>query len=271
MKKRIYNILIALFGAVFVISGAALASYLIQGAIQESRYDRLSSLRQDQSPRPAVGEDTQTATEPTVALVEITDPVSGRTVSMLPEFESLYRQNSHLVGWLTVPGTKIDYPVMQTPEEPDYYLHRNFDRQDSKRGCLYVWPQSDVSTPSDNVTVFGHHMGDGSMFGQLDKYRDPQFRRENPYIYFDCLQQKRTYEVMAVFITTATTGKGFAYHNFTDAASETDFDAFVQECQSLSLYDTGITAGYGDKLVCLSTCEYSRTNGRLVVVAKQVG
>lgn len=271
MKKWIYNILIAVFAGIFLISAGLLASYYIEGAIQQNRYDQLSAMKPEQTPRPAISQDGEITTDAPPALVDVTDPQTGKTVSMLPEFVQLYGQNRDLVGWLTVPGTKIDYPVMQTPDEPDYYLHRNFDREESDRGCLYVWPESDVFTPSDNVTVFGHHMRDGSMLGQLDKYRDPQFRKENPYIYFDSLQQMRTYEVMAVFITTASVGKGFAYHNFVDASDEAAFDAFVQECQALSLYDTGITATYGDKLLCLSTCEYSRTNGRLVVVAKQVG
>ena len=108
------------------------------------------------------------------------------------------------------------------------------------------------------------------MFAQLDKYRDPQFRQENPYIYFDTLTRLQTYEVMAVFVTTASQGEGFQYHAFVDAQSEEEFADFVAQCKALSLYDTGIDAQYGDKLLCLSTCEYSRTNGRLVVVAKQI-
>lgn len=271
MKKWIYNGLIVVFAAVFLISAGFLAAYYIEGWQQQSRYTDLAAMKQNVTPRPAIpetGEQVETPTES--QLVEVTDPQTGEPVVMLPEFADLYLQNNHIVGWLTIPGTVIDYPVMQSPQEPDYYLNHNFDKQENKRGCLYIWPECNVLIPSDNVTVYGHHMRDGSMFGQLDKYRDPAFRAENPYIYFDTLRQLHTYEVMAVFLTTASVGQGFGYHAFVDAADEEAFDAFVADVHKLQLYDTGITAAYGDKLICLSTCEYSQTNGRLVVVAKRI-
>lgn len=274
MKKWIYNGLIVLFAAVFLVSGGFLLHYYIDGRQQETRYDQLAALKETVTPRPVIPEDseppeqTEAPTQP--QLVEVTDPETGETVSLLPDFAELYLQNNDMVGWLTVPGTVIDYPVMQTPEDRDYYLYRNFDKESNKRGCLYTWPENDVFAPSDNVTVFGHHMRDGSMFGQLDKYRDPAFRAENPYIFFDTLRELRTYEVMAVFLTTASVGEGFGYHEFIDAADEKAFDAFVSEVRKRQLYDTGVTAQYGDKLICLSTCEYSQVNGRLIVVAKRI-
>lgn len=272
MKKWMYNALLGIFIGVFVISAGYLAVYFIDGWTQQSRFDALAERKEEVTPRPAVGELTQQEEEPTAPqLVEVTDPKTGQTRSLLPEFAELYLENPDLIGWMTVPGTVIDYPVMQTHDDPDYYLYRNFDKESSKRGCLYVWPNYDVVTPSDCVTVFGHHMKDGSMFGQLSKYRDPSFRAEHPYIFFDTLTQLRTYEVMAVFLTTASVGQGFAYHEFIDAADQQEFDAFTARVKKLQLYDSGVTAQYGDKLLCLSTCEYSQVNGRLVVVAKQVG
>ena len=271
MKKWMYNALIGLFAAVFLVSAGFLASYFIEGWIQQSRYDDLSAMKGEATPRPTIsekGEVIQSAEPP--KLVEVTDPETGDAVALLPEFADLYLQNNHIVGWLTIPGTVVDYPVMQTHKDPDYYLYRDFDKKDSKRGCLYTWPQSDTLTPSDNITIYGHHMRDGSMFGQLDKYRDPEFRAQNPYIFFDTLRELHTYEVMAVFLTTASVGQGFAYHEFVDAADETVFNDFVTKVHKLQLYDTGITAEYGDKLICLSTCEYSQVNGRLVVVAKRI-
>lgn len=257
MKKWLYNTLLILFIAVFVISGGILAWHYIDSNAQAERYEALSSLRtgQETTPRP----------QPDGTL-----PAVQEQTDALPEFARLYELNSDLIGWLKIPGTVIDYPVMQTPDRPDYYLKRNFDGENSSHGCIYAREQCDVSRPSDNITLYGHHMRDGSMFAQLDKYRDPQFRQENPYIYFDTLTRLQTYEVMAVFVTTASQGEGFQYHAFVDAQSEEEFAEFVAQCKALSLYDTGIDAQYGDKLLCLSTCEYSRTNGRLVVVAKQI-
>ena len=105
------------------------------------------------------------------------------------------------------------------------------------------------------------------MFARLDNYLKKDFYEKYPSIRFDTLYERHTYTIFAVFTTTASVGRGFAYHLFEDAADEADFQDFVSTCKSLSLYETGITPVYGDKLITLSTCEYSQDNGRLVVVA----
>ena len=274
MKKWVYNALLVLFAAVFLVSAGFLVNYYIQGRAQQDRYNDLASVKDETTPRPTIVEDDAVEQpeqpEQPPAMVEVTDPTTGQTVSLLPEFAELYLQNNHIIGWLTIPGTNVDYPVMQNPEDPDFYLRRNFDKKNSKWGCMYTWPQCDVWTPSDNITIYGHHMRDGSMFAQLDQFRDPEFRNKNRYIFFDTLQSLHTYEVMAVFLTSASVGKGFPYHEFVDAPDEEAFNDFVSQIHKLQLYDSGVTAQYGDKLICLSTCEYSQTNGRLVVVAKRV-
>lgn len=270
-KKWIYNALIVVFAAVFLVSGGMLVKYFIDGNQQKELYDDLSSSKPSVTPRPTISDEPDATEEVTPPqLVEVTDPETGKTVSVLPEFADLYVKNNDIVGWLTIPGTNIDYPVMQTHDDPDYYLLRNFEKKDSKRGCLYTWPVCDVFTPSDNITIYGHHMRDGSMFTQLKHYRKADFRNENPYIFFDTLTELHTYEIIAVFVTTASVGEGFSYHAFVDAENEKEFNDFVAKCQKLALYDTGVSAEYGDKLICLSTCEYTRVNGRLVVVAKRI-
>jgi len=283
MKKWMYNILIFVFVAVFVASGAFVGCYYLDALVQEKRYSDLAQLRPITNTRPAPtqespentegteGEDTQTEpSEPAAKTVEVTDPKTGEKLQILVEFAELYKMNSDLVGWMSIPGVGVDYPVVQTPDDPEYYLRRTFDKEKNTRGCLFVEAECDVLTPSDNVTIYGHRMKDGTMFGQLKKYKKKSFRDENPYIYFDSLTELHTYEVMAVFLTTASVGQGFRYHAFIDAEDAKEFDNFVSRCKKLSYYDTGVTAKYGDKLICLSTCDYSITNGRLVVVAKQV-
>lgn len=274
MKKWMYNVLICIFAAVFIVSGAMLAFYYWNAYVQESRYESLSQLRPSENDRTASGQvspDGETASvvaEPET--VEITDPKTGEKRRILVEFLELFKLNNDIVGWLTIPSIEINYPVMHTPDAPDYYLRRNFDKEKSNRGCLFVQPECDVFAPSDNITIYGHHMRDGSMFGQLDKFQDPHFRQENPYIYFDTLTALHTYEIISVFLTTATIGEGFAYHQFVNAEDETAFNHFIDMCKELELYSTGVEASYGDKLICLSTCEYSQSNGRLVVVAKRL-
>ena len=87
---------------------------------------------------------------------------------------------------------------------------------------------------------------------------------------FDTLMEHHTYEVIAVFTTTASKGQGFNYHHFIDADSPEEFDEYIADCKIRALYDTGVTATYGDKLITLSTCEYSQKNGRFAVVAKRI-
>ena len=162
-----------------------------------------------------------------------------------------------------------DYPVMQTKDDPDFYLKHAFDKSYSNYGVPYAAENCDADI-SDNMVLYGHHMNNGSMFSDLCKYTDEDFYREHKTIYFDTLGGYGEYEVIAAFKTVAYAESGFQYYHFVNAESEAAFDEYVAKCKELSLYDTGVSAAYGDKLITLSTCEYSQTNGRMVVVAKKV-
>ncbi len=273
MKKWLYNTLIGVFATIFLGSAGYLAYYFINSHMQENAfYDLSQNMKENTAaPRPSVNENDTLADAELPRLVEITDPETGEVLSVLPRFQDLYVQNNHIVGWIAIPGTKIDYPVMQTPASTDFYLKRGFDRNSSKHGCIYAREVCDVTKPSDNITIYGHHMRDGSMFAALDNYTDKAFWEANPYIYFDTLTELHTYKIMAVFRTTASVGKGFAYHEFVDAGDEKAFQSFVDTCKELAIYDTGVEAAMGDTFITLSTCEYSQVNGRLVVVAKRLG
>lgn len=121
-----------------------------------------------------------------------------------------------------------------------------------------------------NVVIYGHHMKNGSMFSDLCKYESEDFYQAHKNVHFDTLADFGEYEIVAAFKTVAYSQEGFKYYHFVNAEDEAAFDEFIAECKSLALYDTGVSAEYGDKLITLSTCEYSRTNGRMVIVAKLV-
>ena len=274
VKKALYIGLLVLLAGIFLLCIWKLASYYIEGQKSQQTYQQLQALRGDYT-RPAPGLPTipgeiPAATEPTTELVTVTDPKTGEAVELLPELKEVYLLNPDLVGWLTVPDTNIDYPVVQRPEEIDYYLYRDYHGNQSDRGCLYAREACDVAAPSDNVTVYGHRMNDFSMFGHLGGYEKKSFWENHQYLYFDSLTERHTYQVICVFVTTATVGKGFPYHLFVDAADAAEFDSFLASCNASRLYDTGLSAAYGDKLLTLSTCEYGQENGRLVVVAKRI-
>ena len=149
-------------------------------------------------------------------------------------------------------------------------MKHSFDKEYSNYGVPYVQENCELGV-SDNVTIYGHHMNDGSMFADLCKYESEDFYREHKTIHFDTMDGFGEYEVVMIFKTVAYSNAGFPYFLFVNAEKREDFDDFIAKCSELQLYDTGVTAEYGDKLITLSTCEYSRTNGRMVVVAKKVG
>lgn len=139
---------------------------------QEQMYDSLVQIVEDSETEPA---------EPIIYSEDKT---------ILPELTELYRQNNDLVGWICVEDTNINYPVMQTVDNPNYYLKRGFDKEYSSYGCPYVQEDCDVLKPSDNLVIYGHHMNNGSMFADLVKFKDEDFWQEHKTIVFNTLTEK---------------------------------------------------------------------------------
>lgn len=272
--KLLYYLLIGVFAVVFLICAVELGTYWVESAKAGNQYDDLASLKgnhtttESSQPEPS-DPDASDSTSPSDNPVEST-PATPTEPSILPELLPIYELNADTVGWITVPDTKIDYPVMQTPDRPDYYLKRNFNRTWSDWGAIYAEEACDISLPSDNITLYGHHMKDGSMFAGLDKYKKQAFWETHQTFSFDTLYERHTYQIWAVFKTSGNAGEGFPYHTFSDAASEEEFNDFVETVKSMEFYPTGITPQYGDKLLTLSTCEYSLNNGRFVVCAVRI-
>lgn len=194
---------------------------------------------------------------------ENTEEKQEDTVNM----EELYKINNHIVGWIKIENTNINYPVMQTKESPNYYLRRNFYRQYSILGTPYIAENCNIEN-SDNLIIYGHHIKGNKVFGELENYKTKEYYNNHQNIKFYTMKEKAEYEIIAVFKTVAYTG--FQYYKFYDAENEREFNTFIQKCKELSFYDTEKTAVYGDKLITLSTCEYSNQNGRLVVIARKI-
>ena len=265
MKKPVLVILLVVLLGIFCFSGYQIYAYISDGIRSNEQYDQLADLvNQNTHPTETTPPSPTEDPAPQPESSQPTDPTS------IEEYQAVYNLNSDTVGWIRIEGTKINYPVMQTPDNPDFYLKRDFNKEKSDWGAIYVREQCDVNKPSDNVTIYGHCMRDGSMFAQLHEYRDKTFWEEHKLIYFDTLEEYHVYEIFGVFVTSANVGEGFSYHQMVDAKDEGDFDNFISNIRKLSLYDTGIVPKYGDKVICLSTSEYSMDNGRLVVAARRV-
>ena len=247
--SKLRRILFLIFFAVFVFSAAAVARYAANSYAQKRSYRHLVELAEQSAEN------------------ETAQPVQPQEPTMLARYEALYRENDDLVGWIKIDGTNINYPVVQSKDAPNFYLKHDFEKNYTDYGCPYAQQNCDVQAPSDNVVLYGHNMKDGTMFCDLTNYKSESFWAQHRTIQFDTLTQKNEYTVIAAFKGEAS--ELFAYNAFVDAETPEEFDAYVAAVKELALYDTGISAAYGDKLITLSTCEYSFENGRMVVVAKR--
>lgn len=182
---------------------------------------------------------------------------------------TLNQKNPDCIAWITIEGTAIDYPVMYRPKSKNYYIHRDFYGRQSSSGSLYISEICDPDT-CDNLIIYGHHMSRGTMFAALDKYKKKSFYEAHPTIRLERLSGVETYEIIFALTTPVYTRNDFKYYAFSRASSAEAFNAFIAGCRARALYDTGKTASYGDKLLTLSTCEYSQKNGRMVVVARRI-
>lgn len=196
-----------------------------------------------------------------------TPPTEPREI--LPRFLELYQKNSDLAGWLTIPGTRIDYPVMYSPDEPERYLHANFDAAYSFAGLPFLDAACD--TESGNRIIYAHNMLDGSMFRTLLKYQQKDFWQRNPVISFNTLYEEQEYEVVAAFYDKVykKSDTNFKFYQFYDTSDQSSFDEAMAYYREHALYDTGVTAQCGDLFLTLVTCAYQTENGRFVVVARK--
>lgn len=285
LSKMSYYALLAIFSAIFLLCAVYLGSYFFETGSAQHDYDVLASIR-DQA---TAGGNIQYPTAPTGSSLP-SDSTAPTEPVMLPELASIYQLNNDLVGWFDMPYLNARYPVTQKKDDPNYYLYRDFYGADNISGCLYVDSDCDVYEPSDNVVIYGHAMKTGAMFGGLSKYQDKSYWEQHQTFTFDTLYERHTYQIFCVFKTTGTqydtdgSRLGYPYHVKTDFANEEAFNKFISDIKGdafvsnngsggyrgYCFYDTGITPQYGDKLLCLSTCEYSYNNGRLVVMAVRI-
>ena len=223
-------------------------------------YSELSALKE--KPAPA------SADESPVIHYTLDGETQAREV--LDEYKNLLNKNKKLIGWIKIDDTNIDYPVMQTSDN-EYYLDHNLNQEYDKNGSIFMDKDCDVLKPSTNLIIYGHHMKNGQMFGDLDLYSSEEYFKEHRYIQFDTIYEKGVWEVMYVFRSRVYSEEEivFKYYQFIDALSEQEFNSNMQEMAAMSLYDTGVTAQYGDRLLTLSTCDYQETDGRFVEKKKK--
>lgn len=219
--------------------------------------------------KPAITPAPGPATTPTPAPTPTPEPTPAPIAN---PYADSFKANADMAAWLVVPGTNIDYPVMWTPRDENYYLKRDFNKKSNSNGCLILDTDSNLDPLTTNLIIHGHNMKSGAMFGNLTKYEKEAYYKEHKQIILHTKDGQRNYEVIAAFRSQVylKTDKVFKFYQFFQADTEAEFDDFYKNIKKLSLYDTGVTAQFGDNFITLSTCVYHVTNGRFVVVAKEV-
>lgn len=178
--------------------------------------------------------------------------------------------NSDFVGWLTIDGTIIDYPVVKSSEDdPDYYLRRNFNKEYSYAGCLFVGAGCD--TDSDCFVIYGHNLKTDNMFGTLDDYIDVDFVEKHPYIRLGTPDGDYTYKVFSAFQTKISKNNDeFRYYESVGELTEEEYAQVVGNVRSLSVISRSDVPQYPQQILYLSTCSYHTSSGRFVVAAYRV-
>ncbi len=189
---------------------------------------------------------------------------------ILPQYEDLHEQNPHLYGWIRIDGTKINYPIMFSPDEPERYLDKDFYGKKAKYGVPFIDGITDIQG-SRHLLIHGHNARSGILFGDLDRYGKKSFWKEHRYIRFDTLYEERLYEIVAVCRTSTSEKKDgqIRFFDFTNIWDEAAMIAYIQFLSENAMYDTGLTIEPDRELITLSTCSYHSENGRLIIIAKQ--
>ena len=222
-----------------------------------------SSSEPEESPSPSP------VPESTPEPVETPTPTPSPVVN--PYLDS-FLANDDMAAWLQIPGTDIDYPVMWTPRDEEYYLRRGFDGARNQNGCLILDTDSCLDPLTTNLIIHGHNMRSGTMFGTLEDYEDEAYCQEHNRIILYTEDYQHNYEVVAVFRSQVykKSDTVFKFYKFFQADTQEEFDDFYENIKALSLYDTGVTAEFGDCFITLTTCSNHVEQGRFVVVAKEV-
>lgn len=265
-KRKIISIALLVVGIICLIGAIVLFVYYI--SIDRQTEEDLEAFRL--SAKESI---TTVARDISSLKDDIIDNVSENANAAVPNpYTDSFLANEDMTAWLVVPGTNIDYPVMWTPWDENYYLYRDFDKKDNANGSLILDTDSSLDPLTTNLIIHGHNMKSGAMFGNLTDFEDEDYYKDHNQIILYTKECQKNYEIIAVFRSQVykKTDDVFKFYKFFQANTEEEFNDFYDNIKDLSIYDTGVTAKFGDNFITLSTCVYHVTNGRFVVVAKEV-
>ena len=206
-------------------------------------------------------------------VVEEEIPLSEAEQQVVDKVNELQNENQDVKGWIQINDTKINYPLLQASEDNEYYLKRNYKKENSSHGSIFLDMSSDLNNKNSNLIIYGHNMKDGEMFQNLMYYTNKDFYDNHKIVNIYTNKEARKYEIVTVFksrVFYQNEQNVFRYYYSFDLDTEEKYNDYINNCKKIQLYDTGVNASFGEQLITLIVCEYSQTNGRFVVVAKRI-
>lgn len=187
------------------------------------------------------------------------EELSGTNLAALRE------TNPDVAGWITIPDTKLSYPLM-IGTEGDYYLDHTWEKNSSIAGSVFIEQLCRDDLTDFNTVIYGHRMKDDSMFGSLKYYKNRDYWEEHPYVYIFNDSGAHRYEIFSAYeanLQGSTYQIGFAGDEYKQV--------FLENCLGYSVFDTGVTPGVADRIITLSTCTGRGYSSRWVVQARLEG
>lgn len=250
-KKTIIIKCVAIFAALaIIVSGTYLALYFADLGMQDAKLDNTRNTYELNRYDYSRNEDNQ-----------------------FSKFDALKSQNTDIVGWITIPETEVDNPVYQC-DDNQYYVTHDMDKESNSYGALFLDYRCDINPLSvtQNQVIYGHNMRYGAMFGTLKSYRELDFYKKSPVIYFDSLYEQRVYKIFAVMVVNDSEDNtfGYTYSPYRSAIAEEDFMTWIEHSRQRSLFDTTVDVQPQDEIITLSTCCYDYDNARFVIMGRLV-
>lgn len=273
--KKVRSDRLRVFGG-FVCVMAAVICFAIYFGMEYSNYKGKKEVEHLQDLRQTSSKDPETTLEQKGEITErnqeAEEAAEEEQREILPEYQAIYQENAEFAGWLTIQDTIIDYPVMQSKKDEDYYLEHTFSGEEDKNGTLFLDSRNNIVKRSTNLIIYGHNMKSNAMFGSLKKYLDEDYWQAHKTIQFDTIYEKGTYVVTAVCLGQVEyqDENVFRYYDFLNAESREDFEVFRKNVKESAVFSDENPVEYGDQLLTLSTCNQYVENGRLYIVAKKV-
>lgn len=282
LKDIAYYVIMVLLFLLFLFASAFFISRLVSDKKQNNHFNDLAAMLPARNPSPSVKENDN----PNGSLMDDGGELDeeddyedeeewqnqkeqkAMKDERLLAYQSLKEMNKDLVGWISIPETKINYPVVQNVKNPEFYMDKNFYKENSSYGVPFLDGDCDIEDTERGLVIYGHHMKNGAMFADLANYKDRDFCWQHPVIYFDTVKELGEYHVIAV-LYIGEEKEDALWWQLLNSYDQEEFKEIWNKVEKQSLYPMGVTPKYGNRLLALITCEYMGDNGRILVLAEQ--